>query len=99
VHAANHYIEDMEPFRMAKDPARAEDLAFVMMGLIESIRIAAALFEPFMPATSAEVARRLSLDASYDKAKLAEKCAWGYMTGGAPVTKGAALFPRLASEK
>ena len=55
VHAANHYIEDTAPWTVAKDEARAEELRDIIANLLESIRIGAHLFEPFMPETSAEV--------------------------------------------
>ena len=66
VHAANHYIEDMEPWNLAKDEANADKLAFVIGSLLESIRISAHLLMPFMPSTSAEVLRRMSLESEID---------------------------------
>jgi methionyl-tRNA synthetase len=99
VHAANHYIEDSAPWAVAKDPARATELAEIICDLLESIRICAHLFEPFMPATSAEVLRRLSLADEVGCEDLAAACAWGGLKGGVAVTKGDALFPRLASKK
>ena len=99
VHAANHYIEDSAPWAVAKDPARAEELSDIIVNLLESIRIAAHLLEPFMPQTSAEVLRRMSLADEAATDDLAAVCEWGGLAGGVPVTKGDALFPRLASEK
>lgn len=103
VAAANLYIENSAPWSLAKqaaeDPAKADELAFVIWGLIEAIRIAAALLAPFTPATSAEVARRIGeaglLEGETDLERL---CAWGAYAGGCAVEKGAALFPRLAEE-
>jgi len=99
VHAANHYIEDSEPWNVAKDEARAGELARIIMNLLESIRICAHLFAPFMPATSAEVLRRMGLEGS-DAAEtlLADATAWGQMSQGVTVEKGQALFPRLANK-
>ncbi len=97
VSAANHYIEDMAPWALAKDPARANELAQVIWNLLEVIRIAAELYEPFMPSISAEVRRRLSFDAA-PTADLAAACTWGGLAGGKPVEKGAPLFPRLTDE-
>ncbi len=97
VSAANHYIEDMAPWALAKDPAKADELAQVIWNLLEVIRIAAELYEPFMPSISAEVRRRLSLDAA-PTADLAAACTWGGLAGGEPVEKGAPLFPRLTDE-
>ena len=99
VHAANHYIEDSAPWAIAKDPARADELAQVMANLLEAIRISAHLLEPFMPTTSAEVLRRMSLEDEADTDDLRAACAWGGLKGGVPVTKGDALFPRLQPAK
>ncbi len=96
VHAANHYVEDSAPWAVAKDPARAQELADIIRNLLESIRISAHLFAPFMPETSAEVLRRMDLAEEAQTEDLAAVCAWGGLKAGAPVTKGDALFPRLA---
>ena len=84
---------------MAKDPERAGELKDIIVNLLESIRICAHLFAPFMPETSAEVLRRMSLADEADTDDLAAACEWGGLAGGVEVTKGDALFPRLASEK
>lgn len=106
VHAANHYIEDMAPWTVAKDPVREEELKDIILNLLESIRIAAHLFAPFMPASSREVLQRMGLD---PEAELLDGCmeptldlqhiiAWGGLAGGQEVIKGAALFPRIDAE-
>lgn len=97
VGTANHYIEDVKPWALAKDPAQADELAFVIGGLLEAIRIAAHLLMPFMPTTSAEVLRRLSLDGEIDDDDLEGACVWGQLPAGSAVEKGDALFPRLQS--
>jgi len=99
VRAANHYIEDSAPWTVAKDPARADELEQIITNLLESIRICAHLFAPFMPATSAEVLARMSLSDEADTDDLLSVCAWGGLKGSVPVSKGNALFPRLASKK
>ncbi len=99
VHAANHYIEDSTPWAVAKDEARAGELVDIIANLLESIRICAHLLSPFMPETSAEVLRRMSLEAEVDTSDLAAACEWGGIAGGVEVTKGDALFPRLATDK
>ena len=95
VHAANHYIEDSEPWSLAKDPAKADELAFVIYNLLEAIRISAHLLAPFMPETSAEALRRIGAESEAGSDDLSGACAWGGLAGGAPVEKGEALFPRL----
>ncbi len=97
VSAANHYIEDMAPWALAKDPAKADELAHVIWSLLECIRIASELYDPFMPSVSAEVRRRLGLDPAPTR-DLAAACAWGGLMGGQVVEKGEPLFPRLVDE-
>ena len=98
VHAANHYIEDSEPWNVAKDPARAGELQDIILNLLETIRICAHLLAPFMPETSAEALRRMSHGDEAATDDLAAACEWGQLKGGLPVTKGDALFPRLAKK-
>jgi methionyl-tRNA synthetase len=98
VHAANGYIEESTPWAVAKDPARAGELAQIIANLLEAIRVCAHLFAPFMPETSAEVLRRMNLADQADTRDLTAACAWGQLVGGVEVTKGDALFPRLATK-
>ena len=95
IHAANHYIEDSEPWALAKDETKADELAFVIYNLLEAIRIAAHQLMPLMPQTSAEALRRLSCEDEAASDDLKGICAWGLLAGGQPVEKGEPLFPRL----
>lgn len=99
IHAANHFIEDSAPWNVAKDEARAEELRNIIADLLEAIRISALLFTPFMPTTSAEVLRRMSLENQITCDNLSQACMWGGIVGNVAVTKGDALFPRLAAKK
>ncbi len=99
---ANHYIEDMAPWALAKaaadDTAKADELQFVMWGLCEAIRIIATLLWPITPGTSAEVMRRMGL-ATEPTHDLEAACVWGQFAGGEAVEKGDPLFPRLDMSK
>lgn len=92
---ANRYIEETEPFRLAKDPARADELAAVMYNLLEAIRIIALYMAPFAPNTSAEVFERLSLGDITAVTDIEAATAWGQLPAGNAVQVGEALFPRL----
>ena len=95
VHAANLYIEQSEPWALAKDPAKHDELAAVICDLLDSSRIVAHLLMPFMPLTSAEALRRMSHGDEAQTDSLENACAWGGLKASVPVTKGEALFPRL----
>lgn len=52
----NKYIDETEPWVLAKDPAKADRLATVLYNLTESIVIGASLLEPYMPGTAEKIA-------------------------------------------
>ena len=51
----NKYIDETEPWVLAKDEAKKDRLATVLYNLIEGINIGAGLIEPFMPETSGKI--------------------------------------------
>lgn len=56
----NKYIDETEPWVLAKDEAKKDRLATVLYNLVESITIGASLLEPYMPETSAKIAAQLN---------------------------------------
>lgn len=52
---SNKYIDETEPWKLAKDPAARNRLQTVLYNLLESIRIAGVLLESFMPETSQKI--------------------------------------------
>lgn len=57
--ATNLFIADTAPWALAKDPAQADRLTAVLSDAAEALRIAATLLLPFMPASAAEILRRV----------------------------------------
>uniref|UniRef100_A0A7C9JF45 Methionine--tRNA ligase n=1 Tax=Muribaculaceae bacterium Z82 TaxID=2304548 RepID=A0A7C9JF45_9BACT len=96
--AANLYVEQAAPWTLAKDPAKANQLAFVMYNLLESIRIIALYMAPFMPNTSAEVCRRLGLADPALVEDIQAATVWGQLPAGNAVEVGDPLFPRLDTD-
>jgi methionyl-tRNA synthetase len=88
--AANARLEEAEPWKM--DPGPEVDA--VLGDALEVLRIVAVLASPAMPATAAEVWRRIGLDGDPGAAHLPADAAWGGYRGGTPVVKGDPLFPR-----
>ena len=56
----NKYIDETEPWALAKDPAKADRLSTVLYNLVEGILIGASLLEPFMPETAEKIADQLN---------------------------------------
>ncbi len=55
----NKYIDETEPWVLAKDEAQKDRLATVLYNLVESIVIGASLLEPFMPKTAEKIVSQL----------------------------------------
>jgi len=91
LHEANAHLEANEPWKM--DPGPAVDA--VLGDALEVLRIVAVLASPAMPATCAEVWRRIGLDGSPTDTGLPDAARWGGYPGGVRVTRGDPLFPRL----
>ncbi|SDZ83130.1 methionyl-tRNA synthetase [Lachnospiraceae bacterium NK3A20] len=56
----NKYIDETEPWVLAKDEAKADRLATVLYNLTEGITIVSSLLSPFMPDTCARIAVQLN---------------------------------------
>ena len=52
----NKYIDETEPWNLAKDPAKSDRLATVLYNLSEGIMMATSLLAPYMPQTSDKIA-------------------------------------------
>ena len=96
VRRANKYIDEKEPWILAKDESRKAELDTVMNHLAETLRIVSVLIYPFMHTSSDEIRKQLGLwyaDVQWDDA------AEFFMMYGEQVKRGNALFPRLDIEK
>ena len=56
----NKYIDETEPWVLAKDESKSDRLATVLYNLVESIIIGASLLEPYMPETAQKIAKQLN---------------------------------------
>jgi methionyl-tRNA synthetase len=88
--ATNAELEATEPWKM--DPGPQVDS--VLGNALEVLRIVAVLISPAMPASAAEIWRRIGLEADPSSARVPADAAWGQYPGGVPVVKGDPLFPR-----
>ncbi len=88
----NKYIDETEPWVLAKDEEKKDRLSTVLYNLVEGITIGASLLEPFMPETTAKIVAQLNTDIrSFDDI---EK--FGLYPSGSKVTdKPEILFQRL----
>ncbi len=59
---SNKYIDETQPWVLGKDESKRARLATVLYNLLESIRIAAVLLEPFLPETSQKILKQLNTE-------------------------------------
>ena len=91
--AANGFIEERAPWKLARDDSRAEELDAVLAALARTLARLAILLQPFMPAKMEELWRALGQEppiltlAAYPDLELA----------GTPVQRQAVLFPKPES--
>ena len=88
---ANQYVDHTAPFKLAKDPSKAERLDEVLYNLAEVCRILAVLLWPFLPGTASKINAQLGLAGAPDKFAGAR---WGGLAAGHTIGTPAPLFPR-----
>jgi methionyl-tRNA synthetase len=89
----NRYVQDEEPWKLAKDPAQAERVDQVLYTLAEGLRVVSVLLHAFMPGKSEQLLVALGReDLALDDARL------GAVPGGAKVGEFGQLFPRVEAE-
>ena len=92
---ANKYIDETTPWVLAKTEETKPRLLTVMKNLCESIRLAAILLTPFMPASAEKILDLLHVPAESRTFDARCYCADGVWN----TTVGEPLFPRIDMEK
>jgi len=88
----NKYIDETEPWNLAKDEAKKDRLATVLYNLFEGIRIGAVCLEAFLPTTSKKILDQIGTQ----QRDFLELDTFGRMEQGTHVTKKAEiLFARI----
>jgi len=92
----NKYIDETEPWVLAKDEAKKDRLATVLYNLVESIVIGASLLEPFMPKTAEKIVAQLNTSLrGFEELKDFGK----YVSGTQVTDKPEILFARLDAKE
>ncbi len=88
----NKYIDETEPWVLAKNEEERERLNTVLYNLVESITIGASLLAPFMPETSEKILKQLNTEAR----RVTELSSFGLYESGKKVTDSPEiLFNRI----
>lgn len=99
VREANRYINDTQPWALARDPARRDELGQAVRTSLEAIACAARMLAPIMPSTGREIARLVGagdgLAATWPSADRFGR----ELADGASVAESRILFPRIDEER
>ncbi len=90
------FINLTEPFKLAKQPEKRDELGAILYQCAETVRIASLLLWPVMPGAMEQLWQALGLSIMPGKGQpLAELAKWGGLVPGSAIRK-VALFPRVA---
>ncbi len=99
VSAANKYVDQSEPWKLAKQTDLTR-LSQVVYTVLESLRYLGIMLWPFMPGKCEELLSQLGLDALVPTTGTDMWPAeWGKLPGGIETRPGKALFPRFDKEQ
>jgi methionyl-tRNA synthetase len=90
----NRYVQEEQPWQLAKDDSQAEHLDEVLYALAEGLRLVSVLLQPFLPVAAERLLEALGrrFDLSLEDAR------FGAVGGGAVIGELGQLFPRLEAE-
>lgn len=98
IRRANKYVDETQPWILAKDEEQKTKLANSLYNLAEAIRIVSVLIQPFMPNTPKLIWEQLGINDDalkvWDSAKV-----WGALPAEVTITKGNVIFPRIDMKK
>ncbi|MBT2290653.1 methionine--tRNA ligase [Paenibacillus albidus] len=94
----NKYIDETQPWMLAKEESRTPELASVMRHLVEGLRTASILLQPFLTEAPAKIWEQLGLTpgelTTWDSGRI-----FGLIPAGTKLVKGNPIFPRLDVEQ
>ena len=91
----NKYIDETEPWVLAKDESKKDRLATVLYNLLESIRFSAVLLGSFLPETSEKILEAINTE----KRDFDSLASFGQLEETQVVKKMQPLFARIDTEK
>ncbi|MFJ5792785.1 methionine--tRNA ligase [Lysinibacillus sp. NPDC093197] len=98
VSRTNKYIDETQPWVLAKDEADKPKLGAVMRNLAESLQHIAVMLQPFMTSSPTRIIQQLGLDDKFLAWETIETFGNTIPANIKVVEKGTPIFPRLDSE-
>jgi len=92
--AADKFIVEQAPWKLAKDPAAQQQLNDALYGSAEILRIAVALLHPIMPESTTKIWEQIGMTTPLESLQLA-KLDWGQLAAEQPIGQIGPVFPRI----
>ncbi len=99
IRRSNKYIDETEPWKLAKEKSEQQRLGNVLAHLVESLRMIAVMLKPFLTESPSEILKQLGILDDERLQTWESLSEHGQVVEGTKVAKGAALFPRLDMEE
>ncbi|MBS4201469.1 methionine--tRNA ligase [Bacillus sp. FJAT-49732] len=95
----NKYIDETQPWALAKDEEKRKELGSVMVHLAESLRRVSILLKPFLTETPNKILRQLNITNEQFSSWESLETFGSIPEGTSVVEKGEPIFPRLDMEE
>ncbi|MCP3032107.1 methionine--tRNA ligase [Halobacillus sp. A1] len=95
----NKYIDETQPWVLAKDEAKKERLGNVMAHLTESLRHTAVMLQPFLTGTPEKIFQQLGVSQEDEYKSWSSISEFKGLPEGTTVQKDDPIFPRLDAEE
>ncbi|MHB1376094.1 MAG: methionine--tRNA ligase [Candidatus Humimicrobiaceae bacterium] len=97
INMANKYIEDSQPWNVAKkqEDKDVKKLDEILYSLIETLRLASLMLIPIMPQTCKKIFAQMGINRETDDFNLHKDGQWGSFAGGTKLGIREILFPRI----
>jgi methionyl-tRNA synthetase len=100
VRRANQYVDETEPWKLARREEMRERLATVLYNLLEAVRVLTVWCTPFMPIFPDRVWEQMGIADRPDLRTWDSAAIWsGWLAPGSKISRGPGIFPRIVDSE
>ncbi|GAB6138918.1 methionine--tRNA ligase [Halanaerobaculum tunisiense] len=99
VRRTNKYIDQTEPWVLAKDESQQDKLATILYTLLDNLRRIAISLVPFLPEAPAKMWQQIGISAKLEEQTWEDVKVFGQLEPGTEVQAGDPIFPRIDIEE
>lgn len=100
VRRANQYVDETEPWKLARREEMRERLGTVLYNLLEAVRVLTVWCTPFMPIFPDRVWEQMGIADRPDLRTWDSAAIWsGWLAPGSKISRGPGIFPRIVDSE